>query len=395
MSERDDDILDFDFFDEPPTVEQQSTQRVRMPRRRPDGGGGPPRAPRPPLRPPHGFTPLLRLVGLIAFAIVIVVLLVFWVQSCQGNARKNAYKHYIENVSQIATTSEGVGRDLTDALTTSGTKVTDLTTTLTGLAQRERQDVEKAQGLKPPGPLRDEHQAMIQALQFRVSGLEGLATTFRRSVSKKVTANDADVLAAQSQRFVAGDVIWDDSFKDPAAAELSKQGITGVSPPESRFLTLPELATAGAWEPILTRLRGASTGGTSSSGGVHGSSLEYVKALTGGQSVDQGKTLTAGSENTVVASTDLAFAVAVKDSGDSQEVGIQVTLTIEKTGSPIVKTQTIKVIDPGETKVLIFRNLGQVPFAAKTNLKVDVAPVPQESRTDNNSATYPVIFSLG
>jgi hypothetical protein len=389
MSERDDDIIDFDFFDEPPTVEQQQTQRVRMPRRRPEGS-----PPRGPIRPPQGFAPIVRLVLLILFAIVIVVLLVFWVQSCQGSKKRNAYRHYVEDVAQIATTSEGVGRDLTDALTTSGTKVAALQTTLGGLADREQIDVDKAEALHPPGPLRDEHQALIQALQFRVSGLQGLATTLQRSAGKKANATEADVLAAQSQRFVASDVLWDDSFAEPAATELKKQDVTGVNPPDSNFLTLPELATAGAWEPILSRLRGASTGG-STTGGVHGSALEYVKALTGGQTVAQGKTLTAGSENTVVASTDLAFAVAVKDSGDAQEVGIQVTLTIEKSGSPIVKTKTIQVIDPGETKVLLFTNLGQVPFASKTTLKVDVAPVPQESRTDNNSASYPVIFSLG
>jgi hypothetical protein len=28
-------------------------------------------------------------------------------------------------------------------------------------------------------------------------------------------------------------------------------------------------------------------------------------------------------------------------------------------------------------------------------VKVDVAPVPQEKNTDNNSKAYPVIFSLG
>ena len=38
---------------------------------------------------------------------------------------------------------------------------------------------------------------------------------------------------------------------------------------------------------------------------------------------------------------------------------------------------------------------GQVQFATKTTVKVDVAPVPHEVRTSNNSAAYPVIFSLG
>jgi hypothetical protein len=389
MSERDDDILDFDFFDEPATVEQQPTQRVRMPRRRPSG-----QPPRPPIRPPQGFAPLFRLVLLIAFAIAIVVLLVFWVQSCQSSAKRDAYRHYVADVTEIAQASERIGRDLTDALTTPGQKVTTLQTALAGLADREQQDVVKAEALHPPGPLREEQQAVVQALQFRVSGLQGLATTFRKATTKGAN-NTAEVLAAQSERFVASDVIWDDLFKAKAVTELAKQDITGVKVPDSKFLLDPALTTTESWTAVLQRLGGASTGGSAASGGPHGSALAYVEALSGGQSVGQGKRLTPGSENTVTATTDLAFAVGVKDSGNAQEVGIQVTLTIEKPGSPIVKTGRIRVIDPGEVKNVIFRNLGQVPFAAKTTLKVDIAPVPGEQKTDNNSASYPVIFSLG
>ena len=44
---------------------------------------------------------------------------------------------------------------------------------------------------------------------------------------------------------------------------------------------------------------------------------------------------------------------------------------------------------------MTFRNLGQVQFATKTVLKVDVQPVPGERNTSNNSTDYPVIFSLG
>jgi hypothetical protein len=43
----------------------------------------------------------------------------------------------------------------------------------------------------------------------------------------------------------------------------------------------------------------------------------------------------------------------------------------------------------------VFRQLGQiVDFAEKTNLKVQVEPVPGETRTANNAASYPVIFTL-
>ena len=70
MSTHDDDILDFDFFEEGATREDAPTREGRGGDRRPTRGGSGPR--RPHLRG-TGLTPLLRLVGLIAFAILIVV----------------------------------------------------------------------------------------------------------------------------------------------------------------------------------------------------------------------------------------------------------------------------------------------------------------------------------
>lgn len=380
MSERDDDILEFDFFDEPPTVEQQQPSRVRMPRRRPREGGGPPRSPRPPLRPPRGAAPLARLVGLVAFAILIVVLLVFWVQSCQSNAKRNAYRSYMQNASQIASSSKTVGSDFANALTTPGEKQSSLRQTLASLAQREQQDVAKAQALHPPGPLRDENAAMIQALQFRVSGLQGLAQTLQGSKPS------AGTLAQQSERFIASDVIWSDLFEAPAKAVLPQQGVTGVAVPDSQFLSDPTLATAETWTRILQRLGGASTGGKAT--GLHGTGLEYVKALP------SGTTLSSSSLNTITETTDLAFEVGVKDTGNSQEVGIDVTLTIEQ-NPPVVRTQRIQVIDPNQVENVVFKNLGQLTFAQKVTLKVDVAPVPNEANVKNNSGSFPVIFSVG
>ena len=59
-----------------------------------------------------------------------------------------------------------------------------------------------------------------------------------------------------------------------------------------------------------------------------------------------------------------------------------------------MKTQTIQLIDPGQDVTVTFNNFGEVPFASQTTVKVDVAAVPGEVKKDNNSAQYPVIFSL-
>ena len=107
-----------------------------------------------------------------------------------------------------------------------------------------------------------------------------------------------------------------------------------------------------------------------------------------------GKQLTGGSENTIVASTDLAFRVAVENSGDNQEVDVEVTLTIQQTPTPVTKTQTIDIINPGETKNVVFRDFPSIDFGEPRTLRVDVAPVPGEENTANNSAEYRVIFSF-
>ena len=85
----------------------------------------------------------------------------------------------------------------------------------------------------------------------------------------------------------------------------------------------------------------------------------------------------------------------MENSGNSQEVQVKVTLRVEQSPRPIEKTATIDIIDAGERKTVVFRNLGQiVQFAQKTNVVVQVAAVPGEQRTQNNGATYPVIFTL-
>ena len=388
MTERDQDIIEFDFFDEEPETEQATQRRPALRPRSPrpgDGDGGPPPR-RPSVRGPQGIAPLLRLVLLIAFGIFVVLMLVFWIQSCRGEQRTGAYAAYMEDMAAVGRTSEAIARDLNEQLTTPGISQEDLIRAIQGLANRQRQVVENAQALTPPGPLRDQHQAAIQALQLRVSGLNGLAAAFNQTREADASGNAGSLLAAQAERLVASDVLWDDLFKDPAAAELERQGITGVAVPDSNAIVTPDLASVRSMDALWQRLHNAATGGTPT--GLHGTGIVSTVVLPAGTQLSE------GSETVVEATSDLAFQVSIQNSGDSQEVGIEVTLTIQKSPQPIVQKQTIQLINSGETKTVTFENLGQPPFGPTTNVKVDVAPVPGEANTRNNTATYPVVFSL-
>ncbi|MFN2467372.1 MAG: CARDB domain-containing protein [Gaiellaceae bacterium] len=386
MTERDDDF-EFDFFDEPASPEDQTVERPPRRIARPQGpapGGPPPRGPR--IRAATGAAPLLRLVGLIAFAILIVVLLVFWVNSCRDSGKKNSYQRYFEQMGQVAADSQQVGSELRDALTTAGARYAQIDEKLNSLAQQQQQDVTRARELSPPGALRVEQQHAVEALEFRVSGLQGLSAALRQASTARTRTGSVTAFAEQARRLVASDVIWDDRFKAAAVARLQAEGLAGdIKVPDSNFVQFPDFDSTRTAADIINRI----FGGTDDGGGLHGTGLVVVRALPSGQE------LQTDTDNTVVATTDLGFSVTVEDTGDSQEVGVQVTLTIQQNPAPIVKRQTIPVINAGEQKTVIFRNLGQVQFATKTTLKVDVKAVPNEENLDNNSLEFPVIFSLG
>jgi hypothetical protein len=294
------------------------------------------------------------------------------------------------DISAVGRDSERVGRELSDVLTTPGIKPAELQKQLAGLVQQQQIGADRARGLDPPGPLLAAHEQAIEALDFRVEGLTGLSEAFRRTQGSKDAAAAGALLASQAERLVASDVVWEDLFKEPAVTVLRQEEISGVEVPDSGFVQTPDLASTSSMVPIWERINGSaasgSTGGTA--GPLHGTGIESVKVVPGGQQ------LSTSTETTVEASTDLAFAVAVANTGDNQEVKIPVTLTIQQSPTPIVKKQTIDIINAGETKTVVFRDFPSVDFGERRVLRIDVDPVPEERNPGNNSYEYPVIFSL-
>jgi hypothetical protein len=383
MTERDTDI-EFDFFDEPET--EEATERVRAPRRQG------PRGPRRPVRPPSGLIPMLRLAGLIAFVILAVVLLVVAVRGCASDSKHARYENYVNDVTKVANSSTAIGRGLNQALSGTGVKESQLEQKLKGLAAQQQQGVAQARDIDPPGPLRVEHDQLIQVLSLRASGLSRLADAFRQTATAKNAAAAGALIAAQARLLSASDVNYDYYFRQPTEQELLKQNVSDVgSVPDSNIFPNPDLASSQAMMSVWQRVHGAATGGNP--GGKHGSALGPVKALPDGKVLQAGAS---ASQNEITASTDLAFQVSVENSGDFQEFNVGVTLTIQKSPKPIVLRKKIPVINAGQTTTVTFTNIDiNGLFGLPTTIKVDIQPVPGEVTTSNNSAEYRVIFSLG
>jgi CARDB len=365
--------IEFDFFDESPTVEQSQRE------------GGPRRRRRLPTRPPTppGGPQLYRLGVLIAGAIVLAVILILVVNSCRENQKVSAYENYVESVSTIAGQSEELGNQLNTQLTTPGISLEALRGDVEGLRQQQEQILRRAQELEPPGPLVEQQEALVETMQFRVNGLDGLATALQQVAQTSNADESGQLLASQAQRLVASDVVYADAFQSPTETVLEEQGVSNVPVPASRFVQNPEFSSPTQWKQTVARLTQSPE-----SGGLHGNGIQAVRVQPSGQ------TLSPSEDNTIQVTADLEIEVLVQNSGDSQETRVEVRLVIQQ-DPQIQKQQVIDVINPGETKTVTFRNFGELSFATSTTLQVTVEPVQGEQNTNNNTAQYPVIFTVG
>lgn len=112
----------------------------------------------------------------------------------------------------------------------------------------------------------------------------------------------------------------------------------------------------------------------------------HVKALP------DGHVLAHGQLNTVVATTTLAFRVAVRnESGAARRPTVTLRINRGTLGDPVVVTRTLGLVGPHQTKAVTFSKLGNMAFAQKNNLIVRVSGRAARTRF----AVYRVIFALG
>jgi hypothetical protein len=378
VSDYDDDNIEFDFFEEPAPEPAPRRGLQRRPRR-PDGPG------RPPLRPAPGLTPLLRLLGLIAAAIAVVLLLAVFVRSCQATSKGDAYKHYMEKAALVGKSSQALGKQLSGILATPSLTEQKLEQQLNGLVTSGDHDLSDARALDPPGPLRPQHEDLLDALQLRQDALVGLLATFKKTAGEKKDDTIGAVLAQQTTLLAASDAVWQDLFQRASADTLERESVKGIAPPASVFLPKPDTLDATSLGNLWKRVHGSAV----NSNTVRGTALVGVRAEP------LGTVLSTTTATTMKATTETAFVISVKDTGELQEPNVKVTITLLQSPTPLVASGIIPLMNPGDTKTIRLKFKEFVPvFDHQLTLKVQITPVPHEARLGNNSAEYPVVFQV-
>src|SRR5581483_3153483 len=142
--------------------------------------------------------------------------------------------------------------------------VSDLESKLQQYAHQEQQAFAQAQEIGPPGPLRAANQNMLNAIELRYRGLASLANTLSAPTAVKQQSQTTVTLTQQAELLSASDVVWEQLYREPATQRLATEDVKGVVIPKSQFVSNADTISARAFGVVLTRLSGASTGGTPS-----------------------------------------------------------------------------------------------------------------------------------
>ncbi len=368
------------FFDE----DDEPRRTAPRPRRAATGGVG-----------ADSQTLLVRRAIAAVVLVVVLLVLVLLVNSCRNSQKENALKDYNREVSSIATeSSTQVGAEFFRLLGDGGSESPqDLQTAISSFRVQAEQQLEQAEGLSVPDEMRGAQTSFLTALEWRRDGLDYIAQRIRTALGDSGEAADRAIqeIAGQMQVFLASDVSYESRVVPFIKDALAEQKIGGQQIAGSRFLpSLDWLQPEVVAEQLGQQLSaGAGRDRNEPTGpGLHGTNID---------SVAYGDvTLQPDAPNQLTYTAETTFAVNFTNGGENDEFDVKVTVRIvPESGEPIVLTDTIDQVAPGAAATANLALEDPPPLGSAVTIRVRIAPVPGEEKTDNNESEYQAIFSEG
>ncbi len=336
----------------------------------------PGRRPRRPRRPERQQILLRRALAL-GVGLLILILLVLGVRGCLNARKHRALSDYARNVTQIVDETDQTSKSFFDKLSNPGSlTVTEFVAEVN--ADRSAMDnyVARVDSLDTPGDMGNAQRALELVYELRGSAMAEIADRMSTALGDVGSEKAIAAIANQMAKLLASDVLYSSVVRPEINGVLADNGIDGDDVPESVFLPdgtkwLDESEVAAA----LGAVSGASGAATP---GVHGLGLI-------GTGVN-GTELSAETATTVTAEETPEVEVQVQNQGESTENGVTVSVTVN--GNTV--QQDISSIAAGETATVAIP-LTPAPQGEAT-LEVEVEPVPGEEVSENNEASYSVVF---
>jgi hypothetical protein len=333
-----------------------------------------------------------RAVALIG-GILVLLLLLFFVNSCRDRQRENALKDYNRQLSTIATDSSNqVGKPFFQLLEEGGgAQPQELQTEISSFRVAAEQQYEQAKGLDVPSEMKGAQESALIALEWRRDGLDRIAQQIRLALGDESEQADQAIndIAGQMAAFLASDVAWETRVIPFITHALEEQEIGGQEISRSPFLPSTEWVQPQKVAEVLDQqLTSGGGGGEPTGPGLHGSGLDST--FYGEVQLQPGVT------NRLTYEPGTGFVVNFTNQGENDEFDVKVTLRISREGGdPITTSTTIPQVAAGEAATAELPLDEQPPLDTAVTIRVNVARVPGEEKIDNNKADYPALFSRG
>jgi hypothetical protein len=319
---------------------------------------------------------MLRRALALGAGLILLILIVLGFKACLDTRADRALSDYAEDVGQIVAETDQTSKDFFGKLSDPGTlSVTEFTAEVS--ADRSAMDnyASRIDGLGAPGDMSRAQNALELTYELRSSAMTEIANKLPTALGDAGAAKATAGIARQMQKLLAADAIYAAVVRPEINDVLADSGIEGDDVPESVFLPdgtkwLEEDEVASA----LGTVSGSSGGETS---GVHGLGLLGV----GVNGTELGEEVGA-----VSAEETPEVEVEVQNQGESTEDGVGVTVSVG--GSEL--QGSIETIAAGETSSVSIP-LTPTP-SGEVTLEVEVEPVPGEQVTENNEASFTVLF---
>jgi hypothetical protein len=319
--------------------------------------------------------------------LIVVILIVLGIHSCQVSARNSALRDYNHNLTTVIQQSDQTGAQLFAQLS-GGSGASDpqgLTNQLNETRVSAESELNRAKGFDVPDEVRGAQQNLLLALSLRRDGIADIAMRIQRALGTSASKDAIDQIAADMARFLASDVIYKTQVAPMVAAALHAAGITVG--PNGEQIEGGQFLTDISWlSPDFVATKLGSSAATS--GGAKGSCPSVC-----GHSLDSvsvgGTTLQTGSTNTIPASPPPAFTVHITNGGKVNESNVVVKVAVS--GTNITGQTTIPQTTAGQSTAATV-TLPSSPPPGNYTVQVTVAPVPGEKNVANNSLSFPVTF---
>jgi hypothetical protein len=308
--------------------------------------------------------------------LIVLILIVLGVKGCLDARANRELSDYAGNVAQIVEETDQTSKAFFGKLSDPGSlSVTEFVAEVNADRSAMENYASRVDGLSAPGDMSRAQSALELTYELRSSAMTEIADNMSTALGDAGAAKATVAIARQMRKLLAADALYAAIVRPEIDGVLADNGIEGSDVPESVFL--PEETEWLEEDTVAAALGAVSDSSGGSTSGVHGLGLSGVSV--------NGTEL--GEEAAGVGAEEGAeVEVTVENQGESTENGVGVTVSA---GGTEVQGD-IETIGAGETGVASLL-LTPTP-SGEVTLEVKVDTVPGERVSENNEASFTVVF---